>query len=248
MLKNLSKLPEEMRRVVEWYGSEMLKIHQDNLLSIIVYGSAVGDDYISKKSNINLAIIFDHLKIDDLNKSLKLVSKGQKKRIIVPLFLTNEYIKTSTDVFPIEFLEIKENYLLIYGEDFLEKLEIGREYLKLQCEQQLKGKLIRLRQAYLEIGRSKKAITQLILESFSALIPVIRNLLRLKEGIISYHKEDLLSKAAEHLKIDLYLFKKILNLKKGSKISKRAELEEVYNKYMEEILKMAIMADEVKVA
>lgn len=247
MLKNLDKLHLYARKVIEPYCNKMLRIHQHNILSLLVYGSAVGVDYIPKKSNINLAIIFDNIKMADLDRSLKLVNKGRRKKIIAPLFLTDEYMKTSADIFPIEFLEMKENHLLIYGEDFLEKLEISREYLRLQCEQQLKGKLIRLRQAYLEIGRNRKAIMTLILESFSAFLPVIRNLLRLKEGTVSYNKEEVLTKAKECFGIDLELFKKLLILKAEGKVPGREELKEIFAKYMEEIFKLAMIADEIKV-
>ncbi|MDI6786258.1 MAG: hypothetical protein QMD92_06060 [bacterium] len=247
MLKNLDKLHVDAKKIIEPYCNEMLKIHQNNILSMLVYGSVIGIDYTPKKSNINLAIIFDNIKMQDLDKSLKLVNKGRKKKIIAPLFLTDEYMKTSSDVFPIEFLEMKENHVLIYGEDFLEKLEISKEYLRLQCEQQLKGKLTRLRQAYLEIGKNKKAIMQLILESFSAFIPVIRNLLRIKEGTISYKKEEILIEANEHFKIDLELFKRILVLKSKHKIPDKAELEDIFSRYMDEIFKLAMIADEMKI-
>lgn len=247
MLKNLDKLHLDARKIVEPHCKEMLKIHQKNILSILVYGSAVGVDYIPKKSNINLAIIFDNIKMADLDMSLKLVNKGRRKKIIAPLFLTDEYMKTSSDVFPIEFLEMKENHLLIYGEDFLEKLEISREYLRLQCEQQLKGKLIRLRQAYLEVGKNRKATMALILESFSAFMPVIRNLLRLKEGTVSYDKEEILAKAGEYFGIDLELFKRLLILRAERKVPNREELKETFAKYMEEIFKLAMIADGMKI-
>jgi hypothetical protein len=245
MLKNLEKLPKEVEKILKPYCEEMVKIHKENLLSMLVYGSAVGRDFISKKSNINLVFVFNNLKREDLDKSLKLVNKGRRKRIIAPLFLTDEYMRSSSDVFPIEFLEMKENHILIYGEDFLERLEISRENLRLQCEQQLKGKLIRLRQAYLEIGKNRKAIMQLIWESFTSFIPVIRNLLRLKEGIVLYDKEELLVKAAEHLGVEFDLFKMILYFKSKGKIPSKAKLKEIFSKYMEEIFKLAMLADKL---
>src|SRR5437667_194921 len=85
------------------------------------------------------------------NQTLDLVKWGRKHRISTPLFMTKEYVLHSTDVFPIEFTEIKERHRIIFGEDIFKDLDIPFKDMRLLCEQQIKGKLLHLRQAYLEI-------------------------------------------------------------------------------------------------
>ena len=120
-------------------------------------------------------IVLRELTFYDLKKSLKIVSRGIEQRITAPLFLSRRHIETSADVFPVEFMEIKENNILLYGEDIWSDLKIDNRNIRLQCEEQIKGKLIRLRQAYLEIGLKKKGIEALLKESLYALMPIFRN-------------------------------------------------------------------------
>ena len=67
-----------------------------------------------------------------------------------PLFMTKRNMDMSLDSFPIEWLEIQERHLLLEGEDVVGTLEVPQTYLRLQCEHELRGKLIQLRQAYLD--------------------------------------------------------------------------------------------------
>ena len=178
---NEKRLHIEVQKKFIPYFETMSDIHGDNLISVFIYGSATGENYVPKVSDINSVFVFKNLNPSILKSSLKAVSKGISKKIAAPLFMTKDYISSSLDVFPIEFLDMKENHILLYGEDVLSGLEINGEHIRLFCEQQLKGKLIRIRQAYLEVGLKKKGLEALLKESLNSLIPVFRNLIRLKE-------------------------------------------------------------------
>mgnify|MGYP000028245982 CR=1 FL=1 len=242
---NLERLAVGVEKIVEPYCREMLKLHGDNLENIIVYGSATGKDFIPRKSNINLLFIFKSLALSELKKSLKLVARGRKKGIIAPLFLTEKHVETSTDAFPLEFLEMKDNHLLIYGKDILEDLEISQANIRLQCEQQLKGKLIRLRQAYLEIGLRKKGVEALLIESLTSLIPVFRNMLRLKEKDVPREKEKVVKALSTHFQVNEEVFLSILRDKRGDERVGGMKAEDFLGRYLEEIRKLAIAVDEI---
>jgi len=62
--------------------------------------------------------------------------------------LTKADIDSSLDTFPIEFLNIKRNYTVVFGEDILEGLAFEKEFIRMQCERELKGKLLLLRAEY----------------------------------------------------------------------------------------------------
>ncbi len=245
-LINLDSLPRRVREIVEPYSRHMIKLHGDNLESIIVYGSSAGKDFIPGKSNINLLLIFKEIEMGDLKRSLKLVARGRKKGIIAPLFLTEKHIKTSADVFPIEFLEMKENHIVICGWDLLEELKVEKGNIRLQCEQQLKGKLIRLRQAYLEIGLKRKGVEALLIESLTSLIPTFRNMLRLRGREVPLEKDEVINKVASEFEVDGEVFLSILRDKRGDEKIAGVDADEFLGKYLEEIRKLAIAADELK--
>ena len=146
----LDHIRQDVRKTIEPYLKRLLGIHKENIISIILYGSATGEFYIPKESDINLMVIFKDLEFQQLKASLKLINQGIIKKITAPLFLSLSHIETSKDVFPIEFLEIKENHLILYGRDLFSDMQIDQTYIRLFCEREIKGKLIRIR----EIGRA----------------------------------------------------------------------------------------------
>jgi hypothetical protein len=227
------------------YCQELMELQGENLLGICVYGSSTGKDFIPKKSNVNLLVVLKVLGAQELKKSLRLVNKGMKKGIVAPLFLTPEYITSSLDSFPIEFMEIKENHILIYGENPLAQISIEREGIRLECEKELKGKLVRLRQAYLEIGLKAKGIEALLIESLSSLIPIFRNMLRLKGIDPPLGKEEVISSFASEFDIDRDVFLAVLRDKKGDERIGKEKVEDFFAKYIGTIQKLSRVVDQM---
>ena len=265
-LKNLERLEAQARKIIEPYLNALLKIHRDNLVSISVCGGAAGTDYTPKVSNITLLVALEKLEFRDLQKSLKLVSKGIDKKIAAPLFLTRKHIETSTDVFPIEFLEMKENHLLLYGEDLLSSLQINPANIRLFCEEQIKGKLIRIRQAYLEIGLKRKGIEALLKESLVSLTPIFRNLIRLSTGIPlraqvdppnsfkggvlkdkvpPVKKEEIYAQLSAEFDLDRDVFMAILRDTKNDEKISGQDVEVFFERYIAQIQKLAIAVDQL---
>ncbi len=244
-LFNLERLPDEVKKKVVPYLQNLFEVHNENIISVFVYGSAAGKDFVPKRSDINLLIVFRQLQFDDLKKSLKIVSKGIEKKITAPLFLTRRHIETSADVFPVEFMELKENHILLYGEDIWESLKIDKANIRLQCEEQIKGKLIRLRQAYLEVGLKRKGIEALIKESLYALLPIFRNMLRLKGKTPPVGKEDILISLCAEFDLDADIFLAILKDKRDDEKIGSQEIEPAFERYLGEIHKLALAVDKL---
>jgi len=205
-VKNLDQLPNPVQKVFYPFLEGILDLHQKNIRSVIIYGSATGQNYSSRTSDINSAVIFKELRFDTFQKTLTLVRRYRRKRVSAPLFLTHEYILSSLDVFPIEFLEMKENHILLYGEDLLNSLNIQGEHIRLFCEQQIKGKLIRIRQAYLDVGQHPRGMEALLKEALGTLIPVFRNLLRLTSRALPQDKEQVLKDVCVCFGLDAEVF------------------------------------------
>ncbi|MCL6584161.1 MAG: hypothetical protein K6U11_11060 [bacterium] len=247
-LKNLDLLPPSIRLTVARYCQSMIQIHQENLKSATVYGSAAGEDYIPERSNINLLFIFADLPFSTLKDSLKVIARGRKEKIPAPLFLTEEHILSSCDTFPIEFIEIKEQHVTVYGEDIFQKLSINQSNLRLQCEQEIKGKLIRIRQSYLEIGLQQKPIEQLLVHSLTALMPVLRSLIRLQGGAPPKSREGVIKEIADRLKLQTEVFMRVLHLKEGRRSGvKKPELESLLNAYLCSLHELAQKVDALPV-
>ncbi len=243
---NTDSLQKEVRKKFVPYFEKMLDIHGDKIVSAIVYGSAASDGYISGISDINSAFIFDGLSFPVFKNSLKTVSRGISKSVAAPLFLTKDYIFSSLDVFPIEFVDMRDNHVLVYGEDIISGLEIKDEHTRLFCEQQVKGKLVRIQQAYLEVGLSRKGMISLMKQSLNSLVPVFRNLIRLKGEEAPRDKSGVLQKLSESFGLDAEVFLHIYrDSTKDEKITPD-EVEDLLGKFMSEIDRLGDMADKLR--
>jgi len=247
MFSQLDKLPSEAAKILEPYAGELLSQDRENILSMAVYGSATGSNFVPGKSNVNLVVIVSKLMLEQLKIYRKLAPK-QKKQMVAPLFLTREHVLSSLDVFPMELLEIKDNHLTIYGEEIFDELKVELKHLRLQCEREIKSRLIRLRQAYPEVGSKAKSLNVLLIESLTSILPIMRSLIYLGKQDLTpeVSKDQLLNQLCAHFDMDDKVFRRILELKSLKKTPPLPELESLFDQYLHELQRLAQLVDQIK--
>ena len=221
-MENLN-LPKKARDAVEGFLSALKDVYRDSLVAVFLYGSAASGEF-SRYSNINLAVILTDASLDNLRKISGIANK-KRFEIINPIFLTEDYIKNSKDVFPIEFLDMKENHALVYGRDELKSLEVDIKNLRFQCEQELRSKLINIRRHYLKARGNACLLKRLLFKSFTSTLHILRNVIRLEGERPNYLKEDVLKNLEEKFEIDAKTFRRVLDAKNGNLRLRRKETE-----------------------
>lgn len=243
--QNVSSLPAEVQKHLIPCIRDLSVIDQDQMISVAVYGSAAGQNFIPGVSDINTLIVVREVSADFLKKSLRPIMRARRRRIAAPLILTREHIVSSLDVFPIEFLDMKERHVLIYGEDLLSGLEIRGEHTRLFCEQQIKGTLIRIRQTYLEVGLRKKGIEALLKDSLSSLFPVFRRMVILKGAVAPDDKETLLQTLGEVFQINPDDMVAIWKDRRNDERIAGEDVREVFGRYIARLEDLAKIADQL---
>ncbi len=244
-IKNLERIHREARPSVEYYAKRLILELGDSLRSICVYGSATGPDYIPNTSNINIVAVLESISGIVLKRILGTVRWGMKKRVVPPLLLTPDYIQTSLDTFPIEFMEIKDTYVVLAGDDFFSQIEVEPEHVQLECESQLKATLLRTRQAYLEIGWQKKGAERVLHTSLTSLVPVFRAMLGLKGLERPRKKEEVIKSLGSAFEIDTSTFLAILRDKAGDEKIGSEEAHQVLERYIDQLSILARKVDEL---
>lgn len=201
-LRNIQELPLAIQASVSQFALKLLDNLGDNIKTILLYGSAAGVNYKPGVSDVNIAVIVERLDFAVLKQASVLVKEGRRHKIAPPLFLTKDYVLNSLDVFPIEFSEIKAQHKTIFGEDFFAGLDIPLKDVRLLCEQQIKGKLLHLRQAYLDVGANPHVLKNFVSRAFNDLIPVFRQLIILKGQMPCEKKEDMFRQLAMIFSLD----------------------------------------------
>jgi hypothetical protein len=244
-LKNLDRIHEKARAHLEDYVAGLDTELGPDLKGVSIYGSATGPDFIPGKSNINLAVVLAGLDEGVLAELLDVVRWGMGKRIVAPLALTPEYIRASLDVFPIEFVEIRDSHVVIAGEDFFSSLQVEDRDLRLECESQLKAAVLRTRQAYLEIGWKKKGAEAVLSASLTSLIPVFRAMLRLKGAESPRARADVIEALGSVFGVKTATFMAILRDRAGDERIDGRQAHAVLARYIDEIASLAERADEI---
>lgn len=215
----------------------------DDLVGIMLYGSATGKDYRSGKSDINFMIVLSEEGIERLDKAFEIVKKWRKRNVAIPLFLTENYVETSTDVFPIEYLNFKSNYVPVYGKDILKDLSFKPEFIRLQCEREIKGKLLLLREAYLETSGKGRALKGVISQSTRAFVAIFEALLHVKGLELPKEKLQIIRATAQAFDLDSSVFEKLLDVKEDKVKLSDEDMRRLFQAYLTEVRKLSKLVD-----
>ena len=219
------------------------EVFGDDLISIMLYGSATGSDYRPGKSDINFMIVLSEEGIERLNRAFEILKKWRKRNVAIPLFLTENYVKTSMDVFPIEYLNFQRNYKPVYGKDILKDLSFDPEFVRLQCEREIKGKLLLLREAYLETSGKGRALKEVISQSTRAFIAIFEALLHVKGLELPKENLEIIRTTARAFDIDSSVFEKLLDVKKDKVKLSNEDMRRLFQAYLTEVRKLSKLVD-----
>ena len=219
-------LPNNVKKVIDEFVKNLDSVYGDNLISVMLYGSAASGEYTLKHSNVNMMIILKDTSLDNLAKISQFINK-RKFMVINPVFFTEDYIKCSTDTFPIEFMDMKENHIVLKGKDVLKDINIDIRNLRFQCEQELKSKIINIKRLYLRTTNTT-LLRKLLFKSVSSSAHILRNLVRLKGKEPSYKKEEVLNQVAQEFGINTAPLQNILDARNKNLKLSRPEIENLF--------------------
>ena len=239
----MAKFPQDPKEIFPEIIDDYKGLFGDDLISIILYGSASGRDYRPGKSDINFMIVLSETGIEHLDRGFDVVNKWRKRKVAIPLFLTELYVESSLDVFPIEYLNFQRNHALVHGKDILEELTFDRELVRLQCEREIKGKLLLLREAYMETGGKGRALRDVIGQSIQAFVAIFDALLYLKEQEIPRDRRDVVNLTCDTFDLDAGLFQKLLDIKEEKVKPDDAQTKSFFQDYLKEVRKLSKIVD-----
>ena len=131
------------------FTEKMQDIWQEDLISIVAYGSFVGEKFAPRTSDINLVVLVKEVNADNLLISRRMIQHFHHKIRLVPLFLSVDFFRSSWDSFALEWNDVKSTYRILYGEDLIKDIKVEESDLRLQLEREIKENLVRFQQGLL---------------------------------------------------------------------------------------------------
>ena len=241
----MAKIPGEPSEVFDEVTRDCREAFGDDLQGIFLFGSGAGSEYVPGKSDINFLILVTPGGMDRLERIVPFFKRWRRRKITLPLLLTREYIDSSLDTFPIEFYNIRERHETVYGEDILATLEIDGEQLRLQCEREIKGKLLHLRQGFLVVGRNRRKLRELISSSVTPFVAIFRALLFIKGVASDAGGMEVIAAVCREYGLDFDLFEELVRLKEGKLGLDGSALQVKLKAYMGEVEKLSRIVDDV---
>ena len=178
-----------------------------DLISLLIFGSAVSDEYNEEHSNINLILVIKQDSEALFGALRDPLTEMVKRFRISPMIITEEEVLTSADVFPSKFIDIVHNHKVLYGTDPFADLKVRDEHLRLRCEQILKNMSLRMRRLLVTRTDSDFLRREVIHSFLPAFLSTLRMILPLAGQEIIRDRTKLITRGSELFGLD----KKLLN-------------------------------------
>jgi len=240
----LSHLPEKSRDTIAKFTDKMVESLGENLSSALLFGSAVAGEYIEGKSDINILLTLQSVRAVDLNIILDNGKKFIKKGLAVPLIFEKDHITTSLDTFPIEFSDMKNRHILLYGTDPLENAHVDPRHLRYECERELKSILVNLRRGFMQTDGNRESLEALLGKSLSSILAACRGLLWHSGKTPPQDIVALLGMMQESYNVNMSAIERVWRVRKGES-GATALLEAIFDDYTRNIAKLSAMVDKM---
>jgi predicted nucleotidyltransferase len=203
-----------------------------NLLATILYGSVAAGDYVAEHSDVNLLCVLHETSFAAIEALAPAIEWWGRQKHRAPLLMTAEEIRRSADVFSIEFLDMRRNYRVLWGEDVLKTLEIPMRLHRAQVEYELREKTILLRQRLLMVSGNAEAKWELLLRSLPAFGTLFRHALIALGDAGAGSKREVAAVLAAKLGIDASVFGELLDIRERKNDRKAAKVDEMFARYL----------------
>lgn len=170
-------IPEPMCGSIRDYAALVRDTAGAGAKSLTLTGAIAVGTFDSSRHSVRSVLVLQTIDLDMLRRFSEHGSKLGKRFIAAPLIMTDEYIKSSLDTFPLELIEISQAHITLFGDDPFADLTFEDKHVRLQCEREFKTVLISLRQGLLTAAGRDKVLKAVELEIGDQLIRTLRGVL-----------------------------------------------------------------------
>jgi predicted nucleotidyltransferase len=243
----LSGAGEEKRMAEEKLINEFLEkmkaAADTNLVSVVLYGSAAQGEFHPEYSDLNLLCVVRETRFAALSRIAAVVEWWRGKKHRPPLVLTPEELKTTADVFSIEFSDMKQRYRVLWGEDVLKSLEVPMHLHRSQLEYELREKLFLLRQHVMLAAGKETQLWDVLLQSLSSFVTLFRHVLVEMGKTERQHSLDAVKELASRLNFDASPFVQLIEVRAKKIERKQLRAADIAGGYLSAIEKVAVAVD-----
>lgn len=220
----------------------------DDFLSAYITGGAMNPGFDPGKRHVNVLVVTQELSISKLDDVAAAVPHTHKPPHIDPMFMTMHQVQRSLDVFPIEWLDLKERHWRLEGVNLFDALEVPQTYLRLQIEQELRGKHLRLKQEYLIGAAQPERLHAALARLASGFHTLFRSLIRLHGEAPPASLERVIARVAEIHDLDANALQGAHRLRALRKHPGAEETRAIYKAFLTQVERLTSAVDALRVS
>ena len=210
--------------------------HGNNLACVVLYGSAAAGDHNELRSDYNILIALHRITPEDLRQAQAPMREWQRLGHPLPVYFTIEELADAADVFPIEFHQMANARVVLYGHDPFEFVQLSNANLRHQAEYELRSKLIQLRRLYIPASVSIEKLCDLMNDSLSSFAALFRAVLMLHGQEAPVSKPDCVRATAKLLRLDPTPFERIFEFRSGGNLpTSEKDANDLFGAYLLQI-------------
>ncbi|RMH41678.1 MAG: hypothetical protein D6689_10315 [Deltaproteobacteria bacterium] len=171
--------PPSIPPTVTAFVDRLVRAAADGLDAAVLYGPAAHGDAYADPHAVHVLIVARDLELATLARFARPVAWWRRRGHPTPRIVSRAQLAAMADVFPIELLDLASHHVVLHGRDPLAQVQVVPEHLRLQCERELREKMMRLREGYVEAAGDKRALLRLLVHAYPAFALVWRGCLRL---------------------------------------------------------------------
>lgn len=185
---------KRFKEVIDDFSTKLTGEIGSEVKSFYLFGSImIQEDFHFGISDINTFIIFkDGCDNKVISKTSEIYRKYSRYPFSIPLMLKESEVLEAKDVFPVEFIEIKERNILLYGDDFLKEMEFSLGDIRKQCESEIRAKIIGLRKMLFSKDEIVKN-QEILYKSLTSSIILLKQILRLKGLPVPQNRSEIIN-------------------------------------------------------
>lgn len=205
----------------------------ENLAAVVLYGSAVTGEFQEKHSDLNVLCVVKQAGHPELEQLHPVAEWWMRRGNSAPLVFTLEELTRSADVFAIEMLDMKRHHRMLYGDDFLEQLEVPMRLHRAQVEHDLRVNWLRLRQAILAAPQKKKTHFAIMISSLPVFCALFKHALIALNQPMPHGKRAAVDGIAALTGADPSAFHALLEFREGKRKEREIDIEATLHSYLE---------------
>ena len=199
------------------------------------------------KRQVRLLFVLTQVRAHQLKQMIgPLMALGHEMRLD-PMVYSAEDLQRSLDVFPLQIIDIKRGYEVLYGPDVLKGVKLHRPDMRLAVERELKTVISRLHHLFLVRSGLRPAWQEAIQDTVPQIVRLIGFCLLLAGQRVPNSLPEQLQGAEQWLGLDAEALLQAHDLKSLKIRPDAAEMSLLFDRYLDNLGRLAHWIDQFKV-